>query len=182
VGGSTWTGVDQSPGRDTGRSTSARLKRRRPNLNRGNAVALLHGLTGAAVMVVSLSTKEAFLASAGFITSLGFAVFAPGILLFAISAGYLKSAFQGHVEPVTHALITAGPYAYVRHPLYLAMDISTFGIGLGLRSLWGILMSVLVFFPLGVYRARLEEKALALRFGEEWEDYTRRTGFMLPPM
>lgn len=133
-------------------------------------------------MVVCLYTKNAFLASVGFMKPLGYAVFFCGMLLFAVAAGYLKKAFQGNVEPVTDALITIGPYHYVRHPLYLGMVVSTFGIAIGLRSLWGAVVTLFVFAPIGVYRARLEEKALAQKFGKEWDDYARRTSFLLPIM
>ena len=35
--------------------------------------------------------------------------------------------------------------------------------------------------PTGIYRARLEEKALARKFGTEWDHYSKRTYFMFPP-
>jgi protein-S-isoprenylcysteine O-methyltransferase Ste14 len=133
-------------------------------------------------MVASLFAKNAFLASVAVIKPLGFAIFALGMLLFALAAGFLKKAFQGNVEPVTDALVTTGPYKTVRHPLYLGMVVSAFGITLGLKSLWGLLLTLFVFLPLGVHRAQLEEKALAREFGPTWEAYARRTGFMLPRM
>jgi hypothetical protein len=66
------------------------------------------------------------------------------------------------------------------HCLTEGVVVSTFGIALGLKSLWGLLLTLFVFVPLGVYRARLEEQALARKFGPAWEAYARRTDFMLP--
>jgi protein-S-isoprenylcysteine O-methyltransferase Ste14 len=34
--------------------------------------------------------------------------------------------------------------------------------------------------PTEIYRAKLEEKALAQKFGAEWENYSKKTGFILP--
>jgi protein-S-isoprenylcysteine O-methyltransferase Ste14 len=34
--------------------------------------------------------------------------------------------------------------------------------------------------PSEIYRAKLEEKALAQKFRAEWENYSKKTGFILP--
>jgi protein-S-isoprenylcysteine O-methyltransferase Ste14 len=145
-----------------------------------NLVALSHALSGAAAMIASLYTKDGILASVQIIRPLGFAIFGGGMLLFAVTIVYLGRAFLGEVEPVTDRLITTGPYRFVRHPLYLGMFVAVMGTAVALRSLWGILITLAVFVPLGLYRARLEEEALARRFGEEWQAYARRTHFLLP--
>jgi protein-S-isoprenylcysteine O-methyltransferase Ste14 len=151
-------------------------------MSRANLVALLHALSGAGAMIASLYTKTDFLASVRVIKPLGFVIFGAGMLLFVVTVAYLKKAFLGNVEPVTDTLITAGPYKLVRHPLYLGMVISTIGLAVGLRSLWGVLVVFLIFIPAGLWRARLEEDALAQKFGKEWEDYAKRTYFMFPPV
>lgn len=151
-------------------------------MRRANLVALLHALSGAGAMIASLYTKTDFLASVRVIKPLGFVIFCAGMLLFGITVAYLKKAFLGNVEPVTDNLITAGPYKLVRHPLYLGMVISAIGLAIGLRSLWGVLVVFLIFIPAGLWRARLEEDALAQKFGKEWEDYAKRTYFMFPPV
>lgn len=53
---------------------------------------------------------------------------------------------------------------------------------IGVGSLWGTILVLIVFTPIGIVRARLEEAALADRFGQEWEMYTRVTYFMFPPI
>jgi protein-S-isoprenylcysteine O-methyltransferase Ste14 len=45
------------------------------------------------------------------------------------------------------------------------------GFDLMFGSLLGILFTLFLAIPSIIYRARLEEKALADRFGEEWEAY-----------
>lgn len=145
-----------------------------------NLVALSHALSGAAAIIASLYTQNGFLASVSLIRPLGFAIIAVGMLLFGVTIIYLGRAFLGEVEPVTNRLITTGPYRFVRHPLYLSMFVTVIGLAVALRSLWGILIALAVFVPLGLYRASLEEQALAQRFGEEWQAYARRTHFLLP--
>jgi protein-S-isoprenylcysteine O-methyltransferase Ste14 len=151
-------------------------------MSKANLVALLHALSGAGAMIASLYTKTDFLASVRAIKPLGFVVLSAGMLLFVVTVAHLKEAFFGNVEPVTDTLITAGPYKLVRHPLYLGMVISTIGLAIGLRSLWGVLVVFVIFIPAGLWRARLEEDALAQKFGKEWEDYAKRTYFMFPPV
>jgi len=104
------------------------------------------------------------------------------MLLFVVAMVYPKRAFLGNVEPVTDTLVTAGPYRLVRHPLYLGMVGSTIGLAVGLRSLWGVPVVFLVFVPAGLWRARLEEDALAQKFGKEWEGYAKRIYFTFPPV
>ncbi len=137
-------------------------------------VALLHALSGAAALIASVYTETDFLASVKLIKPLGFAIFVGGMLLFIVAVVHLKRAFLGDIEPVTEKVITTGPYRLVRHPLYLGMFVATIGLAVAFRSLWGMLISLAVFIPAGLWRARLEEEALASRFGEEWENYCSR--------
>lgn len=77
-----------------------------------------------------------------------------------------------------HRLITAGPYALVRHPMYLA--VMTVGIsGLLLYRTWAMLAFAVAMLGLTV-RARREEEALAAEFGAAWEAYRRRVPAWLP--
>jgi protein-S-isoprenylcysteine O-methyltransferase Ste14 len=151
-------------------------------MKRGNLVALCHALTGVAVMVISYFVKSDLLVPIDFLKPLGFALFILGMILFTVAVATLKEAFLGNVEPVTESLITTGPFKYVRHPVYLGMVISVLGLALGMKSLWGLICAIAIFVPLGVYRAKLEEMALAEAFADEWNDYVRRTYFMFPPL
>ena len=151
-------------------------------MKRENVVALAHALTGVAVMIISFYVKTDFLVSIDILKPLGFTIFVLGIVLFAFSVASLRKAFLGNVEPVTGQLVTSGPYKLIRHPVYLGMVISIFGLALGMKSLWGMISAIVIFVPLGMYRAKLEEKALAAAFGDEWHQYIRRTFFMFPPV
>jgi len=77
-----------------------------------------------------------------------------------------------------HRLITTGPFALVRHPMYLAVIAAGIG-GLLLYRTWAMLAFAAAMFGL-IVRARREEAALAAEFGATWEAYCRRVPPWLP--
>ena len=78
-----------------------------------------------------------------------------------------------------HQLVQAGPYAFVRHPMYFGAWILFLGLTM-LYPVW--VMAVLFLSTLVAFtgRARREEAALSERFGEEWNQYARHTRFLIP--
>jgi protein-S-isoprenylcysteine O-methyltransferase Ste14 len=96
------------------------------------------------------------------------------------AAGYIREAFMGDVKPVLDKIVKKGPYRLVRHPVYLGMTIALSGIPITLKSWPGILSVFIFFLPSVIYRARLEEKALAQKFGKEWQEYVKTTNFAIP--
>lgn len=149
-------------------------------MGKANLVALLHALSGAGALVASLYTETDYLEPARFIKPLGFALFGAGMLLLVVATVYLKGVFLGNIAPVTDRLVTTGPYRFVRHPLYVGMFVAAIGLAVAFRSRWGMLIAIVVFLPAGLWRARLEEEALAVKFGQVWESYARRTRFAIP--
>jgi protein-S-isoprenylcysteine O-methyltransferase Ste14 len=151
-------------------------------MSRDDLVALLHALSGLASMAVSLVTKTDLLAGLEFVKPAGMIVFCSGMLLFALAAAQLGRGFWGSVQPVSDRLVTGGPYRLVRHPAYLGMILSVVGLAAGMRSVWGVATCVVIFVPLGIHRARLEERMLAEKYGAAWEAYSRGTYFLFPPI
>lgn len=74
-------------------------------------------------------------------------------------------------------LITHGPYAIVRHPMYGGIITATVG-GLLIYRTWSLVFA-LTFFGL-VTRARQEERALAAEFGQQWSDYCQQVPGWIP--
>jgi protein-S-isoprenylcysteine O-methyltransferase Ste14 len=70
-----------------------------------------------------------------------------------------------------HQLITEGPYAWVRHPMYLGFQIAAFG-GVFLFKTWTMVFLFVNFLFL-VIRARREEQALAEEYPIQWEIYCK---------
>lgn len=77
-----------------------------------------------------------------------------------------------------HQLITTGPYAFTRHPMYLGMFLATLG-GLLIYRTWTLVFLFVCTLGL-LLRARREEQALAERFGGTWQDYTHRVPLYFP--
>jgi protein-S-isoprenylcysteine O-methyltransferase Ste14 len=77
-----------------------------------------------------------------------------------------------------HQLIADGPFAYLRHPMYLAVILAGWG-GLFMYRTWTMLGFAVMMLGL-IYRGQAEEKALAQAFGTEWEAYRRRVPGWMP--
>jgi len=80
---------------------------------------------------------------------------------------------------VQHRLIQHGPYAFVRHPMYLGYWILLLGVALMYHT-WTALALLVMCLASFSRRARREEAALAVAFGAEWQAYTARTRFLIP--
>lgn len=80
-----------------------------------------------------------------------------------------------------HHLITTGPYARIRHPLYS----STFGWGAALSLLTAnwifVVVSVLAIVGL-MMRIPKEEQMMIEAFGDEYRAYMQRTGIFFPKL
>jgi protein-S-isoprenylcysteine O-methyltransferase Ste14 len=77
-----------------------------------------------------------------------------------------------------HELVTSGPYAIVRHSMYLGLITAAVG-GLLLYQTWTTVMFA-IFAPFLLLRARREEQALSAEFGEVWQAYAASTPMILP--
>lgn len=74
-------------------------------------------------------------------------------------------------------LVTSGPYAYVRHPIYSGIILAT--LGSALVSVWWIPAFVLfsVYF---VWSAKTEEKIMRAQFPDRYPEYMKRTKMLVP--
>jgi protein-S-isoprenylcysteine O-methyltransferase Ste14 len=78
-----------------------------------------------------------------------------------------------------HALITEGPYRWVRHPMYTALF--SFFVGLALISASWLIVILVVAAILVLYaRIGKEETMMSEQFGDEYCAYMQRTGRLLP--
>ena len=80
-----------------------------------------------------------------------------------------------------HELVTAGPYARIRHPMYAGVQFMV--VGLALLFLSDVLLAFAVLaVVLANYRAGKEERLLASErgFGDAYRAYMARTGRFIP--
>ena len=101
-------------------------------------------------------------------------------LLFWVFHSIGKNISETVLTKDSHELVTHGPYAWVRHPLYGGASILIFSISLifGDWVILGYSIVGLLAFRLLVIPA--EEKQLLDAFGEEYVYYQARTGALLP--
>jgi len=78
-----------------------------------------------------------------------------------------------------HQLVTHGPYAYIRHPLYTGAIVFFLGMSIAAGS-WFLPLVMLIVFPVLMMRIPKEEAELEDRFGEAYRRYKARTGRFLP--
>ncbi len=77
-------------------------------------------------------------------------------------------------------LVTDGPFAFTRNPIYLGNTIAIVGLGVAASSAWFIVAALFAAKLVEILAIRREEAHLALRFGSEWVDYAARTPRWLP--
>jgi len=78
-----------------------------------------------------------------------------------------------------HRVISTGPYALVRHPMYAGAVLFLLSIPLMLGSLWGLILAPAMVSLLAL-RAVREERTLAAGL-EGYADYMRRVRYRLVP-
>jgi protein-S-isoprenylcysteine O-methyltransferase Ste14 len=88
-----------------------------------------------------------------------------------------SSGFAARIQ-AARKLITSGPYALVRHPMYLGVIMATIGILFLYRTWIGQVFSI-TMFGLNI-RARREERLLADEFEVMWEGYAFRVPMWFP--
>jgi protein-S-isoprenylcysteine O-methyltransferase Ste14 len=79
-----------------------------------------------------------------------------------------------------HSLVTDGPYARVRHPLYAGLLVYFAGVPLVVREFWSWFV-VMGWVGVSVaIRIRREERALEARFGDAFRAWKARTSLLVP--
>ena len=78
-----------------------------------------------------------------------------------------------------HELISSGPYAHIRHPIYSGVLLAITGTALVVGE-WRALCSLLIMSINYIIKAKREDKILAQRFGEKVQSYQKNAGMLLP--
>jgi protein-S-isoprenylcysteine O-methyltransferase Ste14 len=77
-------------------------------------------------------------------------------------------------------LVTTGPYAYTRNPLYLGNNIILLGFCILSELIWFIPIGVGICFTFYSFIIRYEEELLKQRFGDDFLKYMSETSRWLP--
>ena len=106
---------------------------------------------------------------------IGLAVGLSGVVLWIVAMIHLGKSLM--VLPGGDRLVTQGVYRYLRHPVYLGIDMTLLGLFLAVGSTMGMVYFFVVVLPLNIIRSRFEEKALLRKFGDQYEIYRQHTWF-----
>jgi protein-S-isoprenylcysteine O-methyltransferase Ste14 len=79
-----------------------------------------------------------------------------------------------------HQLVRTGPYARVRHPIYLGMLLFLLALSVALGHWVQLLIALPVFFAGTAIRTRIEDCLLEQSFGDSFRDYRSSTPALLP--
>lgn len=113
---------------------------------------------------------------------------AAGLAMYLLSTIFIMWVFRENsfASPVVkvqaerhHRVISSGPYAFVRHPMYSGIMLFFVGVPLLLGSWWGVAIAP-VFAVLFAIRARIEEQALVEGL-PDYADYAARVRYRLVP-
>src|SRR5579859_7466814 len=75
-------------------------------------------------------------------------------------------------------IVTTGPYAYVRHPIYAGFILAMLGSAIGQSLIWLVMLIVTgVYFT---FAARREETNMLEQFPEQYRAYMTRTKMLVP--
>ena len=111
-----------------------------------------------------------------------------GLAMYLLSIAFIMWVFRENsfaapvvkVQAARHQrVISSGPYAFVRHPMYSGVMLYFLGIPLLLGSWWGVALAP-VFTLLFAIRARIEERAL-IEGLPGYADYAERVRYRLVP-
>ena len=122
------------------------------------------------------------------VSDMPLALQAVGLAMYLVSTAFIMWVFRENsfAAPVVkvqsarhHHVISTGPYAFVRHPMYSGIMLFFIGVPLLLGSWWGVAIALL-FIMLFAIRARIEERALIDGL-PGYADYAARVRYRLLP-
>ena len=96
-----------------------------------------------------------------------------GLVLWIAGMACLGKALR--ILPGTNAIIAKGVYRFIRHPIYVGIVFTHFGLFFACGSTFGMIYLFVIIIPLNIIRAQLEEKAMLAKFGDRYRAYHNLT-------
>jgi protein-S-isoprenylcysteine O-methyltransferase Ste14 len=144
------------------------------------ALAIALCIAGPALELADVLSPSAALAGAA-ANVLGVALAALGIVSTVVAQFAMGDAWRIGVDPSERtALVTNGPFAFVRNPIFAAMIPSFVGIALLAPNAVTIAGAVLLIIALELQTRLVEEPYLIAVHGERYTAYASKAGRFLP--
>lgn len=104
-----------------------------------------------------------------------------GFGLRASAARALGSLWSVHIEiRQHHRIVETGPFRWIRHPIYVSLLIDVLGGVIILESWSALIVFVVVYFPIVMWRLRREERAMCENLGRDYQNYAARVPALIP--
>ena len=98
-----------------------------------------------------------------------------GLTLWITGMGCLGKALR--ILPGADSIVARGIYRFIRHPIYVGIVLTHFGLFFACGSIFGMIYLFVIIIPLNVIRAQLEEKVMFTKFGDRYRAYHNSTWF-----
>lgn len=121
-----------------------------------------------------------FLPHSSTVLYLGFALSMAGIIFSVWGRIVLGSNWSADaVLKSGQTLVSRGPYALVRNPIYTGITLGMIGSAVALGNVGGLL-AVALILVFSFLRITYEEKMMKEKFGEEWDSYAGKVKRFIP--
>jgi protein-S-isoprenylcysteine O-methyltransferase Ste14 len=141
------------------------------------------GLSIGVTIVVAVWARAALpsLRAPGAVRVLGIVVMWAGLAVRAWAVATLGGAFRTTVEvDADQAVVTSGPYRWIRHPSYTGLLLVLAGFGLALGNWLSLAACLVLPLPAIVRRIRVEEAELDRVLGDAYRSYRTTTARLIP--
>jgi protein-S-isoprenylcysteine O-methyltransferase Ste14 len=156
-----------------------RMRMRESEAQQKKAIAALSVVIVASLIIAGLDRRCGWSAVPPVLVIVADAMILVGYLLFGLTIRENRFASRVVELQEGQAVISSGPYAVVRHPMYLATALMFTVTPLALGSYWALLVSVL--FPV-MLAVRINNEEAILREGlRGYNEYVRNVKYRLIP-
>jgi protein-S-isoprenylcysteine O-methyltransferase Ste14 len=124
--------------------------------------------------------RQRFIPRSAWTFALAAAVTGAGLLFTVWARRTLGSNWSGTVTiKQGHELVTTGPYAIVRHPIYSGLLLAFAGSAVAIGQ-WRAVLALAFAVPSFVHKLRIEERWMREKFGEAYGVYCERVPALVP--
>jgi len=112
---------------------------------------------------------------------MGLAILIFGIFLEAWAMKTLDRYYSPGAELLSDGkVVQEGPFALVRHPIYVGDIFLQLGIALALMSYLAVTFVVIIYLPVLLHKAQLEEDLISREHPEDYREYKNKVGMFFP--